>query len=94
MNRIINILSVFLPVTAGLIGLTQLAVSNSLSGRGIEYSSLEISISALRDENEILSAQLAQNTSLSTINKKAMLAGFTEPKLREVISVHQSVARR
>ena len=65
------------PLIALVLICLQFLVSNELAGVGAAVQDADIRIANLREENEILSQQVASASALATIAAKAQELGFT-----------------
>lgn len=81
-----TIFVMFIVATIVFLSIIQIVVSNSLSTTGIELDSLDDKIKSYRKENSLLEEKLLQASSLTTIDSKAKILGFTEVKSEMVLT--------
>lgn len=94
MNKILSILSVFMPIVVVFMSLFQLVQISGISHQGQEIDQIEQKLSQIREENEILANQAALAESYLYLKQKADELGFIVPTKTETINVAWDVALR
>ena len=87
MKRIIQLLLTTAPYVVIVLSVIELIVSNQFVGSGKLIRSVDISIDAIRSENEQLQQQVASASSLLTIHAKAKEVGFIDPKPSQYLTI-------
>lgn len=77
-----------IPLVVILLIVIELIWSNTLVTSGREVTSTDLAISALRQENEILSEQVASASALTTVAVRAHDAGFIDPKPSQFVMMN------
>lgn len=83
-------LYIVVPCTAFVLVVGQIVVTNELAGVGNDIRTLDTQIATLTDEHDLVSAQVASASSLTSISQKAALSGFVAPKKANVIALDDS----
>lgn len=90
MKRIVQLLLTTAPYVVIVLSVIELIVSNQFVGSGKLIRSVDISIDAIRSENEQLQQQVASASSLLTIHSRAMEIGFIDPKPSQYLTIAPS----
>lgn len=90
----INKLTILLPLALTILGLCQFLLSNDLASTGNSVYDIDQRIHTLRDENEILSSQVAVSRSLVVISKKAEELGLLVSGDYVTMPLYDAVAYR
>lgn len=76
-----------MPVIAGALIVTEIILTNQFAGSGSQMRSVDVDIDGLRQENALLTQQVASASSLSTIAAKASEMGLVEPSKNQYLAV-------
>lgn len=75
-----------LPLWVIVLAITELVLSNELAAQGEYTSQLSAKIEELNSQNELLSQQVAYESSLTTIAQKAQAMELVEPTAQLTLS--------
>lgn len=87
MNTIFRFVRMVLPVTAILLIVVQVIVSNELATLGKRMGALDSAVSFQRDLHETLETEVASASSLLTLRQRALAEGFHDPKAAQIVSL-------
>lgn len=90
LRSIKKIIYVVTPCVASVLVVSQIILSNELAGARSVIASLDSEISALSEEGDFLSAQVASASALSTIGQKALSSGFVAASKSNIIALDDS----
>lgn len=91
MNTFFRFLRTALPVTAILLIVLQVIVSNELATLGKRMGTLDAAVTDQRDLHETLETQVASASSLLTLRERALAEGFHDPKATQIVSLPAQV---
>lgn len=91
MKRIIQTAQIVLPVTAVVLVVIQVIVSNQLATLGKKMGNLDTAVADARDVNEILHTEVASASSLMAVRLRAQAMGFHEPTSKQITSLTPAV---
>ncbi len=91
MKPIIRLIGIFLPVTALVLVVIQIVISNEMASLGKTLGSVEREISLESEIREALATQVASASSLLVIRSRAESQGFVEPSAKQIIHIETSV---
>ncbi len=91
MKVLARILNVILPVTAIVLVVFQVVVSNELATLGKRLSELDAEVRVVSDLNEELRTEVASASSLLTLRARAQLLGFVEPTTKQIMNLTSDV---
>lgn len=91
MKTVIRICLSFLPITAVILVVFQVYMTNRLVAAGKELRSVESAISQAREENERLVTEVASASSLLTLRQKAAEYGFVEPSRDKILTFPETL---
>lgn len=87
MKKIARIIGIVLPITAIILVVLQVVISNELATLGKRLGQLDAQVSRETDVNEALSTEVASASSLLMIRERAELLGFVEPTAKQIMSL-------
>lgn len=87
--HIVPILRRIVPITALILIIIELFVTNELAGLRDDVGSLEKRAQVLEEENDILAQEVASGSALTTVASKAQAMGFRQPKVSEYMAIGQ-----
>ena len=87
MKSVVSSLFKLLPVFAVLLIIVEIIVTNQMAGSGKVVHSVDISIDALRQENELLAEEVASASSLMTIAARASVLGLHEANKNQYLTI-------
>jgi hypothetical protein len=76
-----------LPIVAVMLAVIEIVLTNQLAGSGKAVRSVDLTVDALRQENELLTQRVASASSLITIYARAKESGFIEPAKSQYITI-------
>jgi len=80
MKKIISLSTIFLPIIAIILFVSQIVFTNNLAQDGSTLKEISAKIDMLAVENERLNQEIAFASSIPEIQKKALADGFIEAK--------------
>ena len=90
MKRFIIAVCSSMPVFAVCLVVSQIILSNQLVGSGKAVRNIDLTIDAIRSENESLDHHVASASSLITISERATQLGFVEPEKTQYVTLDVS----
>lgn len=87
MKHLLRIAEIILPITAIVLLIFQVVISNELAALGKQLGQLDYEVRLESDINESLAIQVASASSLLTIRERATLAGFVEPTTKQIMNL-------
>ncbi len=78
MKRSMRFAEVSLPVIAVLLGVVSLIATNEIGQNGGEVKRIEVAIESVKDDNELMGREVASQSSLFVVRKRALELGLTE----------------
>lgn len=91
MRTLIRFIVSILPITAAVLVILQIYITNELVGAGKELRQIERTIAATQEANERLTARVASNSSLLTLRQKAEALGFVEPGRDQILTFTETL---
>lgn len=87
MKLLLKTIEVFLPITAILLLIMQVVLSNELTTYGKKVGELEKEVQFAQDENEALEIAVASSSALLTLREKAVVLGFVDPSTKQILNL-------
>jgi len=87
MKHLMRLLEVLLPITAVILIVFQIVVSNELAALGKQLGRLDAQAREAMDTKEALSIQVASASSLLTLRERAETLGFIEPTAKQIVNL-------
>lgn len=91
MNRLFRLVEFMLPLTAIILLVFQVVLSNELTTHGKQVGELEKEVRLAKDEKEAITIEVASASSLLTIRSRAEALGFTEPTIKQILTLTPQV---
>lgn len=87
MKKIARVIGIVLPITAIILVVLQVVISNELAMLGKRLGQLDTQVSRETDLNEALSTEVASASSLLVLRERAQKLGFIEPTAKQIMSL-------
>lgn len=87
MKYILRIAEILLPITAVVLLIFQVIISNELATLGKQMGQLDTAVRLESDVKESLAIQVASASSLLTLRERATVAGFIEPTNKQIMNL-------
>lgn len=91
MKRSLRLIEFILPLTAIMLLVFQVILSNELSTHGKQVGELEKEVRLAKDEKEALTIEVASASSLLTLRDRAEVLGFIEPTTKQILTLTPQV---
>ncbi len=76
-----------LPVIATVFAVIEIILTNQMAGSGKAVRTVDLTVDAIRQENDLLTQKIASASSLITISSRAKEIGFIEPARSQYITI-------
>lgn len=87
MKYLLRIAEIMLPITAVVLLVFQVVISNELAALGKQMGHLDTKVRLESDIKESLAIQVASASSLLTLRERASDAGFVEPTTKQIMNL-------
>lgn len=87
MKIVARIIGIILPVSAIILIVLQVVISNELAALGKRLGHLDAQVRIETDLNEALSTEVASASSLLVLRERAEVLGFVEPSSKQIMSL-------
>ncbi len=91
MNTVFRFLRTAIPVTAIVLIVVQVIISNELATLGKRMGTLDVAVTKQQDLHETLETQVASASSLLTLRQRAQAEGFHDPLANQIVSLPAEV---
>jgi len=91
MKYLLRIAEIMLPLTAVVLLIVQVVISNELAALGKQMGQLDAAVRLESDVKESLAIQVASASSLLTLRERATIAGFVEPTTKQIMNLSLQV---
>lgn len=91
MKYLLRTLEILLPITAVILLVFQVIVSNELATLGKKLGQLDVDVRIVSDTRESLAIEVASASSLMALREKAMAVGFMEPTTKQIMNLSLQV---
>ena len=91
MKYLLKTLEILLPITAVILLVFQVIISNELATLGKKLGQLDTDVRLVADIRENLSIEVASASSLLALRQKAMTEGFIEPTSKQIMNLSLQV---
>lgn len=91
MKNILRIAEIILPITAVVLLIVQVVVSNELATLGKQMGQLDAQVRLESDIHESLAIEVASASSLLTLRARASAFGFIEPTTKQIMNLSLQV---
>lgn len=91
MNRLFRLVEFILPLTAIILLVFQVVLSNELTTHGKQVGELEKEVWLAKDEKEALTIEVASASSFLTLGRRAEALGFMEPQSKQILTLTTAV---
>lgn len=87
MKNILRIAEIILPITAVILLIVQVIISNELATLGKQMGQLDAKVRLESDVHESLAIEVASASSLLTLRERAAAIGFMEPSTKQIMNL-------
>lgn len=87
MKNVARVIGIVLPLTALMLMIIQVVLSNQLATLGKRLGQLDKEVRLETDVYEALSTEVASASSLLVLRERAQLLGFVEPTAKQIMSL-------
>lgn len=87
MKNAVRIIGIALPLTAIMLMILQVVLSNELASLGKRLGQLDKEVRLETDIHEALSTEVASASSLLVLRERAQMLGFAEPTAKQIMSL-------
>lgn len=91
MKYLLRGLEVLLPITAVVLLVFQVIISNELATFGKKLGQLDVDVRLVSDVRESLSIEVASASSLLALRERALSQGFVEPTTKQIMNLSLQV---
>ncbi len=91
MNRLVRIAEIFLPITALVLLIIQVVISNELATLGKKMATLDREVRMHSEARESLTIAVASASSLLQLRERALAEGFVEPGTKQILNLSLQV---
>ncbi len=91
MKYLLKGLEVLLPITAVVLLVFQVIISNQLATLGKKLGQLDTDVRLVADTRETLAIEVASASSLLALRERAMAEGFVEPTSKQIMNLSLQV---
>lgn len=91
MKYLLKGLEILLPITAVILLVFQVIISNELATLGKKLGQLDVDVRLVSDTRESLSIEVASASSLLALRERAFVQGFVEPTSKQILNVSLQV---
>ncbi len=91
MKRLLRIAEIFLPITAIVLLIVQVIISNELATLGKKMASLDHDVRIQNESRESLTIAVASASSLLQLRERALAEGFVEPTTKQILNLSLQV---
>ncbi len=91
MKYLLRGLEILLPITAVVLLIFQVIISNELATLGKKLGQLDVDVRLVSDTRESLSIEVASASSLLALRERAIAEGFVEPTNKQIMNLSLQV---
>lgn len=91
MKYLVRVAEILLPITAVVLLVFQVIISNELATLGKKLGQLDVDVRLVSDVRESLSIEVASASSLMALRERALSQGFVEPTSKQIMNLSLQV---